>query len=334
MPDLTTSNDVDTLMQAADKAAIRSAIGLAAVGNSEAIGWADAAITRNAAGRVGIPAITLTQGTITAAAAIIDAAGTWNNSGVTFTGIKANITDTASTADSMLLDLRIGGVSKFTVSKASLSWVHSGNRAWYLAWDANVIRSDAYFGWASSTTVGTPGDDLALFRDAANTLAQRRGTNAQTFRLYNTYTDGSNYERGFMRWATNVLEIGAEVAGTGTARNLAILAANRLVGFGASTSDSNCDVQIGYSGSLKWSNSGSNPTSSGWHCRLFRADTGVLGLTGISGSGGGLQMQEMTAPSAPATNEVRIYAEDNGSGKTRLMARFATGAAQQIAIEP
>jgi hypothetical protein len=31
---------------------------------------------------------------------------------------------------------------------------------------------------------------------------------------------------------------------------------------------------------------------------------------------------------------VRIYAEDNGSGKTRLMAKFPTGAAVQIAIEP
>ena len=42
----------------------------------------------------------------------------------------------------------------------------------------------------------------------------------------------------------------------------------------------------------------------------------------------------MTAPSAPATNSVRIYAEDNGAGKTRLMALFATGSAVQIAIEP
>ena len=47
-----------------------------------------------------------------------------------------------------------------------------------------------------------------------------------------------------------------------------------------------------------------------------------------------LEFIEQTAPSAPATNEVRIYAEDNGSGKTKLMALFATGAAQQIAIEP
>lgn len=43
---------------------------------------------------------------------------------------------------------------------------------------------------------------------------------------------------------------------------------------------------------------------------------------------------EMTAPSAPASNGFTIYAEDNGAGKTRLMVKFATGAAQQIAIEP
>jgi hypothetical protein len=47
-----------------------------------------------------------------------------------------------------------------------------------------------------------------------------------------------------------------------------------------------------------------------------------------------VELVEVTAPAAPATNRVRIYAEDNGSGKTRLMALFATGAAQQIAIEP
>ena len=49
---------------------------------------------------------------------------------------------------------------------------------------------------------------------------------------------------------------------------------------------------------------------------------------------GALTMKEMTAPSAPAANSCVIYAEDNGSGKTRLMVRFASGAAQQIAIEP
>lgn len=49
---------------------------------------------------------------------------------------------------------------------------------------------------------------------------------------------------------------------------------------------------------------------------------------------GQIQMVEITAPGAGAANSVRIYAEDNGSGKTRLMAIFASGASQQLAIQP
>lgn len=84
-----------------------------------------------------------------------------------------------------------------------------------------VTTSDGFFGWGSSTTnadAATP--NASLFSDAANILAQRKGTAAQTFRIYNTFTDASNYERGFFRWNTNVLEIGAEAAGTGTQRQL------------------------------------------------------------------------------------------------------------------
>jgi hypothetical protein len=70
--------------------------------------------------------------------------------------------------------------------------------------------------------------DLQIHRDAANTLAQRNATNAQTFRVYNTFTDASNYERGFMRWNANVLQIGNESAGTGVARNVILLSADHL----------------------------------------------------------------------------------------------------------
>jgi len=62
--------------------------------------------------------------------------------------------------------------------------------------------------------------DVRIFRDAANTLAQRNSTNAQTFRVYNTFTDASNYERGKFAWESNVLRIGTEKAGTGSARAL------------------------------------------------------------------------------------------------------------------
>lgn len=63
--------------------------------------------------------------------------------------------------------------------------------------------------------------------------------------------------------------------------------------------------------------------------------TNVIGVWGSSlTNGGALAFTEMTAPSAGASNTVRLYAQDNGSGKTQLMALFASGAAQQVAIEP
>lgn len=49
--------------------------------------------------------------------------------------------------------------------------------------------------------------------------------------------------------------------------------------------------------------------------------------------GGALTLAEMSAPGAPTANSLVIYAVDNGAGKTQLMVRFPSGAAQQIAIE-
>lgn len=45
----------------------------------------------------------------------------WTNSGVTYTAIKMNVTDTASAAGSLLMDLQVGSTSKFSVSKAGLA---------------------------------------------------------------------------------------------------------------------------------------------------------------------------------------------------------------------
>jgi len=67
------------------------------------------------------------------------------------------------------------------------------------------------------------GGDVSLYRDAANTLALRNGANAQTFNVYNTYTDAANYERGVVKWASNVLQIGTENAGTGSVRQIQFL---------------------------------------------------------------------------------------------------------------
>lgn len=43
---------------------------------------------------------------------------------------------------------------------------------------------------------------------------------------------------------------------------------------------------------------------------------------------------ETTEPAAPSANGWKLFAVDNGAGKTKLMVRFPSGASQQLAIEP
>jgi hypothetical protein len=77
------------------------------------------------------------------------------------------------------------------------------------------ISSDVEFGW-SSTSVATGVVDLTLARDAADTLAQRRTTNAQTYHVYDTYTSATNYHRIALATARATLSAvsGASVTAT------------------------------------------------------------------------------------------------------------------------
>lgn len=272
---------------------------------------------------------------------IYDLADTWSGGGA-FTGIKLNVTDSGSTAGSLLMDLQVGGVSQFLVGKGgnlqlpngsfirtagvqpnsgiriggngfndpalAVQWVNGASVALstgrYLGGNSWLgLNSTSVFGWTSTTDIGLGAAalDTILTRDAANTLAQRNGTAAQAFNLYNTYTDASNYERVELKYASNVATLESIAGGTGTRRTL------RLKSGGGSLDISNfaitCLSPLNLNGNL---------------------------IDGVSY----MQVFETTAPAAPAANNVRIYAEDDGAGKTRLMARFATGAAVQIAIEP
>lgn len=47
-----------------------------------------------------------------------------------------------------------------------------------------------------------------------------------------------------------------------------------------------------------------------------------------------VEQGEIADPAAPAANNARLYARDNGSSKTQLIVRFPTGAVQVIATEP
>ena len=62
--------------------------------------------------------LTITGGTVTVSTPFLQAAQSWNAAGVTFTGMKVNVTDTASASGSLLQDFQVGGVSKFSITKA------------------------------------------------------------------------------------------------------------------------------------------------------------------------------------------------------------------------
>lgn len=62
--------------------------------------------------------------------------------------------------------------------------------------------------------------DAILVRHGANNLAMRNSTNAQIFTVFNTYTDGSNFERLTLGWDTNIAYVETGNAGSGSQRVL------------------------------------------------------------------------------------------------------------------
>ena len=176
----------------------------------------------------------------------------WNDASTVFTGLKLNVTDGAGgspvgDSDSNLLDLQSGGTSKAKIDASGdyygalysffgetnrVSIRYGGTRLLTIDQTGSSpgarVGSNSAFAWSSlANSEGAP--DLFLRRDAAGIFAQRNGTNAQTYRLYNTYTDASNYERLSFNWDTNVFKIKSEAAGTGTVRGIELSTTNQNI---------------------------------------------------------------------------------------------------------
>jgi hypothetical protein len=149
---------------------------------------------------------------------ILNLEQTWNTTG-TPTAVKINVNDIASgpSSGSRLLDVVYNGTSYLNIIKdgqsrfAGLITVNGllNNSTTYLRMQFPVIT----FGNA---------DQTSLRLEDTHVFALRGTINAQTFRIYNTYTNPINFERLNLRWDTNVLKIGTEKGSEGgTARNLA-----------------------------------------------------------------------------------------------------------------
>ncbi len=169
-------------------------------------------------------ALTLAPTSLTGSSATpaLDISQTWNTTG-TPAALKLNITDTASNAASLLLDLQVGGSSKFKIRKDGVLQLANNHEINSVS-SANNMRlapgglSRFFFGTDDFIGIGSASDVL-IGRDVSDILAQRRATNTQTFRIYNTFTDASNYIRSSLSFATYSsavhAQLAAEGAGTG-----------------------------------------------------------------------------------------------------------------------
>ena len=160
-------------------------------------------------------------------------------------------------------------------------------------WGANgfMMSSTGALSWRSSTISentfnGT--EDLFLRRDAANTLAQRNGATAQTLRVYNTYTDGSNYEYGVVGWSSNNFLISTATAGTGTLRDI-------RMGFGANYFQAGAGGSNSVVGFLNTSNIGvGGSVSSSAFIRVIAGTTAAAQIRLVNG----------VAPSSPVDGDI------------------------------
>lgn len=162
------------------------------------------------------------------AGSVLNLTQTWNTSG-TPTAIKLNVTDTNSGGNPLLIDLQANGSSRFDVTaKIAAAYIgqfsHNGLPRVRFSAQSSGAAIEIFAGSNNSFIgFGTIGSTVSRLyaEDASNgIIGQRNGVNPQTFRVYNTFTDISNYERGKIAWNSNVLQIGTEEAGTGLARAL------------------------------------------------------------------------------------------------------------------
>jgi hypothetical protein len=178
---------------------------------------------------------------------VIEPTGTtstaWSTSG---TGIGVNA---ASGFAGNLLDLQVNGTSQFNVSASTGSITLGSSASTGTALSAfgtrlqigvlggpsaYAYRTTLGFYWLGSSSdqsvpkfsipqtlnlsgssTQTVTDGVLITRDADNILAQRNGTNAQTSRVYGTFTDASNYVRAALSSTSTAVTLAAETAGTG-----------------------------------------------------------------------------------------------------------------------
>jgi hypothetical protein len=362
---------------------------------------------------------------------IFDLADTWNDGATTFTAIKMNVTDTASDAESLLINMQVGGADRFKVRKdgkitfgvgdeavelftradetpgfgvpvfrakgtnypTALDLYPNGTggsdptgKAWIhvLAQDLSQFSEATQSAWqAIVTACRLDGTSIGAMRGGYNTAVTGVSANGTTVVLsfaaeanapflvgsiitvsgvtpsgFNgdwtvtactttsvtfastatSYVSGGTISMAILPLSVSGSRITLRSTPTGAAGTDYLMLNSAGAYFGGATDANlwvtNTDLRFKSGMELRWYDSASNPYGNN-DLTLERAAAGIMALSNTSGTtGAAIELTEMTAPSAPATNKGRLYLEDNGSGKTRLVVRFPTGAAQVLATEP
>lgn len=263
----------------------------------------------------------------------------WNTNGAV-SGIKYNVTDTASAAGSLLLDLQTGSSTRFNVRKDGTVSISNGTTT--LAIDSNDVtadRSGAFYVYnknASGTlalgttnsvygltidNAGTTGFFNAagtsyLRADAANTLALQNGTSAQQFRVYGTSSSANaNFERVEVGYNSSLGIYGVltNQGGTGTSQALYLgtVGSNNVAILTNSTTrwivNSSGSFLAATDNSWDIGASGANRPRNVYVANNITTGGGLTGASQINtGAGGYIQWTNRSSMSSPADGQLTL----------------------------
>jgi hypothetical protein len=145
-----------------------------------------------------------------------------------------------TTAPSSKLDVAgaVTAAGYFTATSGGVSL--GANGLWQQATGHLTLPSTAILGWSAGANVNVDQPGVTrLQSEGSGILALRNGAAAQTFRVYNTYTDASNYSRLKIGWDAvtyAAFTIEGQQLGTGGGRSLAFIGGGNVLGLGMAPS--------------------------------------------------------------------------------------------------
>jgi hypothetical protein len=256
--------------------------------------------------------LTANNGTVTTNNPALSVSQTWNGAGQTFVAAEIVITRVAQSTNSAAFRVRDSG-------------------------GANYLNVDLF----GQTTLGftrcnglalTNNSVVQLFSGGSNILEQVAGTNAQTFNIYNTYTSATNHERGFLKWSSNVFQIGTEKgSGGGTARALEFqtdgVTRLTIASTGAATfAGGLSSVGINASGGTISTNQTLSLSATNMSC------SAIFGTLDITTNAAGLRLYGLGNTSNSATNTERLHISTR-TGNSYFISTQATGTGTARALE-